>query len=224
AGGKALLGFLRDIPQPIGSLRFKFRAVDTGDLDGSECQQDEDCASRHCADGICCHESCGTCEQCSKETGTCVSVRDAPDDSCTAPYRCDAEGQCHLAEGKTCTDASECASGFCVDGVCCDAACDGSCDRCDKVAGSCTPLNCHPYACDGQRGCFGQCSDSTDCAPGLQCIAAGQCAAPTRPAATGGCACSWGDTRTAHPAPWCLGLGLLLWRRRQRRRITGPAR
>ena len=33
----------------------------------------------------------------------------------------------------TCTTGAQCASGFCVDGVCCDRACDGSCESCAPV-------------------------------------------------------------------------------------------
>ncbi len=44
-----------------------------------------------------------------------------------------------LAEG--CAANSECASGFCVDGVCCNTACDGQCFNCNQAGtvGYCTP-------------------------------------------------------------------------------------
>jgi hypothetical protein len=35
------------------------------------------------------------------------------------------------SNGSVCTDASECASGFCADGVCCNTACDGADEECD---------------------------------------------------------------------------------------------
>ncbi len=35
-------------------------------------------------------------------------------------------GQALLAQGQYCTDATECSTGFCVDGVCCDTACGGT--------------------------------------------------------------------------------------------------
>jgi hypothetical protein len=42
--------------------------------------------------------------------------------------------------GQPCTDASQCASTYCVDGVCCDSACDGMCSACDvqNSVGACT--------------------------------------------------------------------------------------
>src|SRR4051794_2508881 len=42
------------------------------------------------------------------------------------------------ALGETCTSADECDSGFCVDGVCCNTACDGQCQACDtQTLGTC---------------------------------------------------------------------------------------
>ncbi|MGZ3419797.1 MAG: Kelch repeat-containing protein [Polyangiales bacterium] len=38
-------------------------------------------------------------------------------------------------KGTKCADSTECTSGFCVDGVCCESACAGQCEACD-VAGS----------------------------------------------------------------------------------------
>ncbi|MFP6684551.1 MAG: hypothetical protein VB934_07555, partial [Polyangiaceae bacterium] len=211
--GQVLLGFLRDAPMPLGSRRLKLRVVETGDLDTEECAQDADCASRHCVDGICCREICGTCEECSKESALCIAVRGKEDDSCTAPNRCDDAGKCLPADGSTCTDGSDCASGFCVDGVCCDTACGGDCERCDLSPGTCTPLTCAPYACDFNKGCETTCANSTDCAPGLQCFATGQCAPPLDARLVDGCACSWFEPRPELPPSWGFGLGfgLLAW-------------
>src|SRR5262249_20835636 len=51
-----------------------------------------------------------------------------------------------LQNGDSCTDAIQCSSGFCVDGVCCDSACTGPCRACAKALngapkdGVCTPM------------------------------------------------------------------------------------
>lgn len=48
--------------------------------------------------------------------------------------------------GDACGSPTECASGFCVDGVCCDSACDGVCSEC-SAAGRCDVMP--ETACDG---------------------------------------------------------------------------
>lgn len=74
--------------------------------------------------------------------------------------------------GAGCTQAAECASGFCVDGVCCDSACGGLCESCALPGrvGTCdaTPAGADPDddcatqpastcgttgVCSGQRTC-----------------------------------------------------------------------
>ncbi|MBL8715440.1 MAG: hypothetical protein JNL79_05560 [Myxococcales bacterium] len=50
--------------------------------------------------------------------------------------------------GEACTDgAKDCASGRCVDGVCCNTACDGQCEACDVAAskGTCSPVKGAPH-------------------------------------------------------------------------------
>jgi hypothetical protein len=88
--------------------------------------------------------------------------------------------------GAACAAASECRSGFCTDGVCCEAAdCGGPCRACNLAgsAGSCRNISadgdpraggCAPEPvgscgrtgkCDGQGGCQRQ-LNGTVCAPG----------------------------------------------------------
>ena len=62
-----------------------------------------------------------------------------------------------------CTSGSQCASGFCVSGVCCDSACNGGCGSCNLTGhlGICTPLTsgsvCRALAgsCDAAETCDG---------------------------------------------------------------------
>jgi hypothetical protein len=77
--------------------------------------------------------------------------------------------------GNACSKAEDCGSRFCVDGVCCDRACAGTCEACDvsgKV-GTCSPVAGAPHgsrpACDAGGGdvckarvCDGQ--DPSSCA------------------------------------------------------------
>jgi hypothetical protein len=86
-------------------------------------------------------------------------------------------------EGCTAATAATCATGFCVDGVCCEAAaCTGACKSCNvaglegtcilakagtEVAGSCST----GLACDGSGNCLAKngqvCTSATTCASGF---------------------------------------------------------
>jgi len=72
------------------------------------------------------------------------------------------------ATGKGCAVDPECASGFCIDGVCCDASCAGPCRACNLpgAVGTCTP---HPVDTDPEQGCGGlaKCDGSGSCAGGV---------------------------------------------------------
>ena len=70
--------------------------------------------------------------------------------------------------GLGCSSNSQCASGFCVSGICCDSACTGTCGACNLAGhlGACTPLSsgtvCRAQngACDVAETCNGS---STSC-------------------------------------------------------------
>ena len=55
----------------------------------------------------------------------------------------DGGGTPGLPVGTACTQGSACASGFCADGVCCNAACDGLCVTCaaQGSVGTCLPAD-----------------------------------------------------------------------------------
>lgn len=84
--------------------------------------------------------------------------------------------------GTPCRGASECADGFCVDGVCCESACDGACQEC-APSGLCDRVPVHDPACGelicpnddmicrthvsllvGNCGGLGRCAGPEDCA------------------------------------------------------------
>ncbi|MEZ4327236.1 MAG: calcium-binding EGF-like domain-containing protein [Polyangiales bacterium] len=46
------------------------------------------------------------------------------------------------AQGDACTTSEECGSGFCVDGVCCDSACGGTCQACSVAVGGSADGSC----------------------------------------------------------------------------------
>ena len=85
--------------------------------------------------------------------------------ACKAEDGCggECEAMC-LANGQVCADGTECLSALCVDDVCCEGLCDGTCETCNHpdFLGTCIPFQvgsdpdgeceiCH--ACDGASAC-----------------------------------------------------------------------
>lgn len=114
---------------------------------GAPCTDEEACGSGYCIDDVCCDGPCdSTCEACSAARGTgadgtCSGAQMGtdPGDLCVGELACTAAGVCELGNGQSCGAGSECDSGNCVDGVCCDTACAGTCEACTaakKGAGS----------------------------------------------------------------------------------------
>ena len=85
----------------------------------------------------------------------------ANDSACDNEAYCDAGGHCAPDQGlgQGCAGGSQCASGACVDGVCCDTACNGSCQAC-SLFGSVGTCSLEPNGTDldaecGAIGCIG---------------------------------------------------------------------
>jgi hypothetical protein len=121
--------------------------------------------------------------------------------------------------GAACAIAAECGSGFCTDGVCCEAACGGPCQSCNLPgsAGAChdvpadgdpRPGGCAPEPietcgrtgkCDGQGQCQRQPAGAM-CAP-ARCTDAAEVA----PSTCKGGACVAGRSRTCPSSFGCKG-------------------
>jgi hypothetical protein len=167
---------------------------------GQQCGAFDECASGHCADGVCCNTDCNdTCKVCNLATsrGTCSFVPSGNEDPNGAPAcissetqgrSCDGAGTCsNLAKpaGKPCTAGGQCASGFCIDGVCCNSQCANTCYQCDRVGvvGSCYPVlsggidHSATTPCDGAgQSCNGSGTCTTGKkANGATCTAAADC-------------------------------------------------
>lgn len=197
-----------------------------GRCDGSERRTcvmpggDTVCEAASCAEGVVTAESvcngAGACTEpnvsecasaaCKSDGSSCDGSCSASD--CGADGYCDPSGACFdkLANGETCSSTEQCASGNCVDGVCCDTACAGLCESCGEsgLLGTCQVLTGDPLptrgTCDGSGVCQGQCNganggactypdNSTECSaamcsdgeatPAARCNGSGECSSPT---------------------------------------------
>lgn len=226
-----------------GVCRLDYGGACTADAD---CQSGL-CVDGVCCDTAC----AGPCDACSVAAGaavdgTCglVAAGHAGSPAC-APYVCSGQsaqcpsactssaqcasgfvclaGVCRpaLPNGSACGHDADCASGFCVDGVCCDGRCDGACAACAVAAGAAadgtcgpTPAGsvgepvCAPYLCDGAaQTCPTSCTSDAQCAAGLVCVG-GVCTA--RGYVGFGCGCQGAG---GWPAGLLLAVALLARRR-----------
>jgi hypothetical protein len=151
--------------------------------DGYECKAAEcrhDCAvDAECAPGYACTDSIcalipGIGEPCLRQDcaaglvcteGFCCGIQCEAGSSCAVQGH---RGTCIKLNGAHCRSALECASGQCVDGVCCDSDCTGQCEACNSKenSGTCLPVQGPPVGvlrepCDvpenvcGARACDG---------------------------------------------------------------------
>jgi hypothetical protein len=184
----ALLVYHRIEESPgYGNDRVRGRFIGSGALAGATCSAASDCATRACADGVCCDRPCdAACETCAAVKGTCTPVKNAEDpNSCAGDRTCDATGKCGTKNGRSCSAAGDCVSGNCADGICCDRACQGACETCAAPLGTCSlraPRSagspaCIPYACDGtNESCPTSCTSNLACPSGSHCdVPSGHC-------------------------------------------------
>lgn len=162
------------------------------DANGGPCKAAADCpAGTFCVDGFCCDTACDApCRSCNQPgaEGVCKAVMKGTDDACSAKgpgYVCSFTGSCRKDLGQACSSASECVSLRCVDGVCCESPCTGTCRTCNDPAspGKCVlspaaapdPPGCPaPATCTSAGECAGKAAGTT-CASSLECLS-GFCA------------------------------------------------
>jgi hypothetical protein len=200
---------------------------------GQACGQGSDCALGHCVDNTCCQDACTTpCKTCANPTGTCTTnvpplgkdTNSSP--PCTGTGACDGNGSCLADNGQACANAAACASGFCVDGTCCESSCMATCRSCANSTGTCAyvgaglPDTNASTACSGTKACDGNgtckndrgqaCAASTDCALGF-CVdgtcCESTCTDPCRSCAnpTGSCQFVPAGSTDTYPANACTG-------------------
>ncbi len=156
--------------------------------------------------GAVCRPAAGSCdsvaETCPGGSPTCPTDVNG----CTSTQYCSGSACMEKkASGLPCATAVECTLGFCTDGVCCNAACSGACEACNRAGavGTCTfhasgtdpESACAAYSCNGSGNCLtsctGDCSKPTSCKTGNYC-AGTACAAKKSNGAscTGACECT----------------------------------
>jgi hypothetical protein len=127
--------------------------VTTGEL-GTLCDDGSQCKSGFCASGP-------------PGTSVCCSVASCADGTyCADTTTPTIAGTCVKPKGASCASKADCGSGFCVDGVCCDALCDGQCEACDVAGaeGTCTGVKGPAHG--ARPKCF---DGGTDVCTALQC-------------------------------------------------------
>jgi len=85
---------------------------------------------------------------------------------CAPGWACDmGDHKCKLDIGQKCTYATDCASGFCADGYCCNDKCDGACEACnlDQTIGTCTAIGLN------QTDPHSKCTDASVCGDTGKC-------------------------------------------------------
>ena len=112
-----------------------------------------------------------------------------------------------LSLGTTCSAASECASGHCTDGVCCETACDGACTACNLAE----PGRCLDVA-EGQAPPAGKIcpADATNpCSSDGTCDGRGSCSFTPQgtPCGQNQCVEVFRDTAYGERLLTCDGLG-----------------
>lgn len=219
-------------------------------LNGVMCTQATGCLSGYCVDGFCCNNVCDQlCKACSGAltggtTGICSNISNGTDPANECPNgSCSGNGTCTGGAGikvlgASCTNAGECQSGFCADGICCSEGCTGTCKvcaglgvcgnvanntqdpnastpctgayRCDG-AGVCKGLNSVPCTMDAQ--CFsGYCTDGFCCNTRCSDSLCRSCASTLNAAADGTCSFTKAGTDPRNECnggtPNCNGAGM----------------
>jgi hypothetical protein len=120
----------------------------------------------------------------------------------------DGDAQSPIGLGASCSKDTECGTGHghCVDGVCCDGACVGSCVQCDLAGlkGRCSPVSAGATAPPSRAAC--PMSSTMTCGNDGKCDGKGNCELWGNGTACGGASCN-AATNTSTNGSSCDGLG-----------------
>ncbi len=156
------------------------------------------CATQPSCDPFTCNATQSACRT------TCTTSS-----QCLEAYYCDTRtGRCEprTPGGEPCDDASVCATPFCVDGVCCDASCEGQCEACNVAGreGVCSPIpeGDDPVDYDNEA-CE---SDGTVCGGACDGVTTSECGYPPRATECSPAACD-PTANEGVEASFCDGAG-----------------
>ena len=187
---------------------WEYSVTGLGNGEGCSSSTASTCTSGNCVEGVCCESaSCaGPCKSCnvSGHEGTCVLAQAGTEvpGSCSSGQACDASGNCKTNNGQACSSASACASGFCVDGVCCNSACNGMCVSCNQagLAGKCSP---YAVGTDPEK----ECSKGSGTSCESTCDGVGACEFPPYGSSCGSCEVCDGAGSCSITDPSCYPYG-----------------
>ena len=107
------------------------------------------------------------------EVGQSADVAETMDERPPLPPDAAVDTSAGLQQGQSCSTGGACASGKCVDGVCCNTACDQACQACNRpgTPGVCGPepagAICGAASCrDGTARVESRCDQASACVPG----------------------------------------------------------
>jgi hypothetical protein len=142
------------------------------------------------------------------------SVTDGCKTTCTTQADCGSQSYCNtstgsclpkLATGAACTPTTGCLSGYCVDGVCCESACSGTCQACSTAKTGASNGLCRPVSAGSDPD--SECAVDTGNACGRDgtCDGVGACRYQVLGTACGNASCSGEGSYT--PRGQCNGSG-----------------
>lgn len=200
-----------DLPDPDCNAQDRKTCGNTGLCDGQgSCTvypADTVCAPSSCAGlvenaprtcdgkGVCRDAQLVDCAPFICGNGACTTTCDPKDaNTCENGHACVASGSGYACgkrkNGQSCPDSSQCESGFCVDGVCCESECTGACRSCNLTGspGKCT--NVAIGSTDPRKTCNDK--GAASCSTNGKCDGNGACQTYSQGTECGGATCSAG--------------------------------
>jgi hypothetical protein len=126
--------------------------------------------------------ACSAAKKGNGSDGQCgtITTNTDPDNECPLGM-CNGAGVCTVlaADGTACTTDTECGSSHCVDGVCCNTTCTGTCVACNlpgKV-GICSNIDAGQSDPNGTPPCNDMCDGAGQCGKvaGAPCTSDSEC-------------------------------------------------